>query len=48
MITVGQLIAELQERDLEMPVEIAGEGEIVNIEYTDNGKLQLIGDGDDR
>jgi hypothetical protein len=43
MITVRQLIAELEERDLEMPVEVAG-GEIVDIEYTDNGKLRLIGE----
>ena len=47
MITAGQLIAELQERDLEMPVEIAGKGEIVSIEYTDDGKLLLIGGSDE-
>jgi len=46
MITVGQLIEELQERDSEMPVEVTG-GEIVGIEYTDDGKLLLIGDDDD-
>lgn len=45
MLTVGQLIVELQERDLEMPVEVAG-GEIVSIEYTDDGKLLLVGEDD--
>lgn len=45
-MTNQQLIAELQERDLEAPIEVAG-GEIVDINYTDDGKLKLIGENDE-
>ena len=44
MITVGQLIVELQERDLEMPVLVTGDGEIVDINYNDDGVLVLMGE----
>lgn len=44
MMTVQQLIAELQERDPEIPVVVTGDGEIIEIEYTDNGTLILLGE----
>lgn len=38
-------MVELSERDLDAPAVVAG-GEIVDIEYTDDGKVMLIGEND--
>lgn len=47
MLTGQQLIAELQERDLETPIVLADGKEIIDIVYTDDGRLMLIGENDE-
>ena len=44
MLTVGQLIVELEERDREAPAKIKGIGDIIDIESTDNGEVLIIGE----
>lgn len=44
MMNGRQLIAELSERDLETPVTLEDGREIVDIEYTEDGRLVLIGE----
>lgn len=44
MMTIGQLIAELEERDSEAPVVVTGDGEIIDIDYDQRGILVLMGE----
>lgn len=46
MLTVGQLIAELEELDREAPVKVAG-GDIVDIETLDDNIVYIYGEHDD-
>lgn len=46
MVTVQQLIAELEERDLDIPIVLEDGRNIVDIDYTDDGQLMLIGEND--
>jgi hypothetical protein len=42
IITVGQLMAELEERDPQAFIEIRGLGEIADIETDDDGTIVLV------
>lgn len=44
MLSVGQLIVELEERDREAPAKIKGMGDIIDIESTDDGEVLIIGE----
>lgn len=43
-MNVLNLIAELIERENDLPVILKGEGEVIGIEYSDDGNLLLIGE----
>jgi len=45
-LTVGQLICELEERDREAIVKVHGDGDIYEIEVTDDGSVLITGDYD--
>ncbi len=44
IITVGQLMAELEERDSQAFIEIEGLGQIVEIDVNDQGDVILRGE----
>ena len=46
MLSVGQLIVELQERDPEAIVKLDGDRDITNIEVTDDGNILIEGETD--
>jgi len=46
-MTVGQLIAELQEYDYNMEVIINGFGDIVELNILDTGYLEIYGENND-
>lgn len=44
MVTVNQLIAELEERDQEAVVKVSGDGDIIEVEVTDDGNVLISGE----
>lgn len=48
-MTLRQLIVELRERsgDLDISVKVEGNGNIVDIEFTDDGELLIMGEQDE-